>query len=458
MPALALALFVLALASVAHAQAPTIVVVPFTTADGDPAAALARAEAVSLAIPHEAGSVVAVGETRARFEQAGSSEPPTVTATELEQWTASSREAVRQLADANYPAARAALLRAGALSERAAAELSREETRARQVLDTCLFGVRAYVEQEDPHAEDQALDCRRLVPRIAPSANIHTPEVIELLTRIDRRLAAAHRGPLRIDSQPEGCVVRLNGVTLGQTPFVNAQLAPGEYRVQVECGEVRGRVHRATIGDAPITLHIDARFDAAVRTDGAVRLAYADADDETAHLAIDAAAIGGALGATEVWLVAVRADGSLSGRRVRVEDGVVLATADGIAGGSTTALLNALRGQTAVAVPISTSDPTPGWAMVGSGAAVAIVGAILIGVGAGDLAAVSSPHVGETYAAAQSRQSSAELLTGIGGAALGVGVIAAGIGFGLALTSGAGEHASARLRVGPTSASITIEF
>jgi hypothetical protein len=294
-------------ASIASAQ-PTIVVVPWTIGDADPAAA--RADAVSLAVPADVGSVIAIGETRTRFEQAGSSEPPTVTSTEIEQWTASSREAVHQLADANYTAARAALLRASALSERAAAELSREEARARQVLDTCLFGVRAYVEQNDPHATDQALDCRRLVPRIAPTPNIRTPEVVELLSRVDTRLEAAHRGPLRIESQPAGCAVRLNGILFGQTPFETDRLAPGEYRVQVECGDVRGRVHRTTIADAPVTLRIDARLDAAVHTDGALRLAYADVDDEAAHLVSDVVEIGRVLGGP--WARAARACSAVS--------------------------------------------------------------------------------------------------------------------------------------------------
>jgi hypothetical protein len=152
--------------------------------------------------------------------------------------------------------------------------------------------------------------------------------------------------------------------------------------------------------------------------------------------------------------VGASGEGVLSGVRVRVEDAVVVARAEGVSGA--TALVNALRAEPVVVVAHE-ADPT-GWIVAASGGAVAIVGAILLGVFAGDLDAVAQPHDGETYRSAMGRQGNAELLVGIGGAALGVGVIAAGIGIGLALSSGHDEHASARLRVGVGSLSLEGEF
>lgn len=287
--------------------------------------------------------------------------------------------------------------------------MSREEARARQVLDTCLYGVRAYIEQSDPHAEDQMLGCRRPVPRIAPSANIHTPEVVELLSRIDRRLAAAHRGPLTVESQPAGCTVRLNGISLGQTPFTTEQLAPGEYRVQVECGEGGpARLHRVTVDDTsgPVTLRVDARLDGAVRTDTALRLAYTDGDDASAHRVLDARAIGETLGATEVWLVGNAADGSLTGDRVRVSDGVNVSVSSTA---TTTALVTALTATPTVETHASGGEVDPAaWVLISVGGAAAIAGAVMMGVAAGDLGAANSPHMGESLFAAHVREDNAK--------------------------------------------------
>ncbi|MFO0684196.1 MAG: PEGA domain-containing protein [Sandaracinus sp.] len=450
--------------ALAAAQAPVVVVVPWGTGEVDPAAMQRAAESTTLAVPASAGSAVSVSETRARFEATGSTAAPTVTSAELDQWTQYSRQAVSELANADYPAALEALRRAQEISDRAAAAMSREEERARQVLDTCLFGVRAYVEQEDPHATEQMMSCRRLVPgNVAPSPRIHTPEVVDLLARVDARLAAAHRGPLVVESQPAGCAVRLNGVRMGQTPFTSEQLAPGEYRVQVECGEgARARVHRVTIEDAasPVTLSVDARFDAAVSTESALHLAYADADDAAAHRALDALAIGRVLGAAEVWLVGVATDGTMIGDRVRVEDGTSVASVAGAA--STTALVTALVG-----APATDHGGGGGggevdagaWALVGTGGALVVAGAVLLGVGAPDFSATETPRAGESYTSAAGRESTATALVGAGGAALGVGAVLAGIGIGWAVAGG-GEHESrsVSLRVTPTGLSVSGSF
>ena len=196
-------------------------------------------------------------------------------------------------------------------AEPAAAELNREETRARQVLDTCLFDVRGLLETNDPRAPERALECRRLVPRIAPSPFIHTPEVVELMARIDRHLAEAPPGSLRLESVPTGCRVRLNGIPLGETPFVSEDIATGEYRAQIECGEEgtrqRGRVHRIRLTEGTSTVRIDVRFDTSVRTDTALRLVYATAAEADSHRLADAVMAASIVGAAEVWLVSLDA-------------------------------------------------------------------------------------------------------------------------------------------------------
>ncbi|MBT8467908.1 MAG: hypothetical protein KJN97_04070, partial [Deltaproteobacteria bacterium] len=120
-----------------------------------------------------------------RFEVQGSAPAPTISQSDIDLWVERSRAAVRYLARADYKAARRELKAAQRLADRAAAELNREAARAQQVLDTCLFMVRAYVEtKNDVEARKQARECRRLVPRVEPSAFRHTPEVRELLAEV----------------------------------------------------------------------------------------------------------------------------------------------------------------------------------------------------------------------------------------------------------------------------------
>ncbi|MDQ3037457.1 MAG: PEGA domain-containing protein [Myxococcota bacterium] len=326
--ALALAmLVVLALApAAAAAQARSVLVLPVSVGDEDPAIVAARAETLATAIPSGTHEGLRLEDARRRFEEIGSSEPPTVTDSDIDEWLRLSREAVRHLARTDYAAAREMLLEAQRLSQRAAEELNREFTRAQQVLDTCLYDVRSYVEQGDPRAESRALECRRLVPRVTPSPYNHTPEVVELLARIDARLSESPPGNLRIDSDPIGCAVRLNGVEFGVTPFVSEDLAPGEYRAQVECEEGRrGRVHRIRLGEGTSQVRIDTRFDLAIRTDTVLRLAYPDAAVDGEHRFTDTLRIGELVGAGEVWLVADD-DGVLRIDRVAVGSGRVLAS------------------------------------------------------------------------------------------------------------------------------------
>jgi hypothetical protein len=461
--AVVLALLVVVRAPVsAQTEQRSIVVVPWTVGAGDASQLRTLSEAVVLSVPADMGTTISSGETRARYERDGSSPPPTVSSSELEQWTAYSREAVHDLADEDYAGAREALRHAQELSERAAAEMSREEARARQVLDTCLYGVRAYVEQQDPRAEEQALDCRRLVPRIAPTPNIHTPEVAELLSRVDRRLTSAHHGPLHVESQPSGCSVRLNGVLLGATPFVSEQLADGAYRVQVECGEGRrGRIHRVALPESgEVVVRVDARLDAAVRSDDVLRLEYDHADDAEVHRRADAAAIGAIVGATEVWLVRSGSDGALTGERIRVADGLALGSATAPAGSVTllaTTLAHADGGaiDTASRETSHRDDPTAAWVLTGIGGALAVAGAVMVGVSSGDVNAVSEPHGGETYAAARSREETGRIVLGSGAAIGGIGLVLAAVGLGWGLSMGSEDPQHGRVRIGPTGLSLT---
>ena len=211
-----------------------------------------------------------------RFEVVGSAPAPTISQSDIDLWVERSRAAVRYLARADYKAARRELKAAQRLADRAAAELNREAARAQQVLDTCLFMVRAYVEtKNDAEARKQARECRRLVPRVEPSAFRHTPEVRELLAQVDEEMASEAPGTLEVQSTPSDCLLRINGVEFGRTPVSNIELPVGTYRMQVECEkDKRGRIRRVDISSGPNLLEFNAALEHAVRTRPVLHLQY----------------------------------------------------------------------------------------------------------------------------------------------------------------------------------------
>ncbi|MBW2507490.1 MAG: PEGA domain-containing protein [Deltaproteobacteria bacterium] len=250
-----------------------------------------------------------------RFEALGSAPAPEVSQGDIDRWVERSGAAVRYLARADYQAARRELRAAQRFATGAAEELNREAARARQVLDTCLFMVRAYVETRNAaEAHRQARECRQLVPRVEPTDFRHTPEVRALLAEVDAEIASEAPGSLDITSTPPGCLVRVNGVELGRTPLSGLELPVGNYRFQVECNEgVRGRIHRASIESGPGSLSVDAAFDRAVHTRPALYLSY-DSTEAWDHRMGHAARVAEALGAAGVVAVS-----SLTAGEVRLD-------------------------------------------------------------------------------------------------------------------------------------------
>jgi len=218
----------------------------------------------------------------ARFKRESSTVATEVSDEDLHRWSRDSRAGVRHLSYGDHASALDRLEQAEQFSRHATEELNRESPRAQRVLDTCLYMVRALLESaERPRAIEYSDDCARLVPRSSPAALMHPPAVLALY---ERALAAGRRnvGGLLVDSSPAGCDVRINGVLFGSTPLETEELLSGEYSVQVECdAQHRGRVHSVKIGAEARLLHIDDRFDRAVRTKPVLRLQYAkDAEED----------------------------------------------------------------------------------------------------------------------------------------------------------------------------------
>lgn len=126
------------------------------------------------------------------------------------------------------------------------------------------------------------------------------------------------------------------------------------------------------------------------------------------------------------------------------------------------ALSHASGAEPVAAVPVSSTasaqhDETTPWIFIGVGAAAALAGAIMIGVGAVDFDATTHPHSDENvYARALARQNGADVLIGVGSALAGVGLVLAIVGATWNVASS--SSADVAVRVTPTSVAVDAFF
>ncbi|MGB8221314.1 MAG: PEGA domain-containing protein, partial [Polyangiales bacterium] len=202
-----------------------------------------------------------------QFEERGSAPASELSPRDLAAWKARSREALTQLARHDYAAALEQLEAAQSLSRSAIDELNREPQRARLVLDTCLYAVRALLGLgQQAEAQAQAEECARLSLHAKPSAVMHPPDVRAFYSSaVDGH--AEDAGTLLIESEPSSCEVYVNGLAQGRSPRRLEALIHGRYEVQAECDEQRGRVHSIDLASGSTQVIVDTRFDQAVRTD-----------------------------------------------------------------------------------------------------------------------------------------------------------------------------------------------
>lgn len=209
------------------------------------------------------------------FEERGSAPASQLSPQEIAAWQERSRQALTQLARHDYAAALEQLQAAQALSRSAIDWLNRDPEHARQVLDTCLYTVRALLgsgRQADAHA--QAEECGRLSLHAKPSAVMHPPDVRAFYSSaLDARPEDA--ASLLVESEPSSCKVYVNGLLRGRTPDRLEGLVLGRYAVQVECDEQRGRVHYVELTSGSTELRVDTRFDEAIRSQEQLSLRYA---------------------------------------------------------------------------------------------------------------------------------------------------------------------------------------
>jgi hypothetical protein len=297
----ALTILAVSYAPIALAQAEEWVIVPTSTTNDvewmDPTVAELEA-----ALSEQGARVLSRDRSVALFEREASGPPIQVTEPQIQRLDALTREALRLIVVQEHAQALELLRTAQSLINEAIAELNRTKTQAQNVLDTCLYTVRALYDTGDrTRAAEQARQCVRLVPRGKADPQKHPPEIVALYEEASRP-GPGKSGALGVDSKPEGCDVRINGLRLGKTPFTMTDLYPGDYQVQVECNpDRRGRVHRATVETEKTEVFVDAELDRAVRTEPSLWLRYEDGPDEERQLR-DAQAIAEALEVSAVVL------------------------------------------------------------------------------------------------------------------------------------------------------------
>ncbi len=290
------------------------------------------AERIAEAARSRGQAVVASAEAMRQFERAGSAEPASDAIQDATALAECTDTVVNHVTLGRYDQALAALEGCQERTAQAIDSINRESEAAQSLFDLCLYGVRAYQRMGDPQrAHAEVLRCRRDSPDMSVDENEHPSDVVNLVRAADRELARTAGGSLEVRSDPEGCALYLNGRRFGTTPQRFEHLAPGLYRVQAECGDRPGRVHRVELGRAqPETVLIDVAYDDAVRSSGALALSYDEerigAEDFDRRRLRHGLAIGSTVGASEVWLVTSRESASTVQVDRVTREGRVLAT------------------------------------------------------------------------------------------------------------------------------------
>lgn len=325
-------------ASQAHAQSSDdrwLVLPSVVTTNGDPKhPARSASRAITEELREHGTRAFRTDEAKTLFEQQGSTPPMTASAADIDELAKDAQRALYHVASGLPQRAKKDVERALERARRALESLNRETRAAQHLLDACLYLVRAHLQHNDrAEARSQALECRRLVPDIAPEPTVHPPDVIGVLAEAQAQLRAHEPAALRIESEPTGCAAYVNGRNLGPTPKELSQLSPGEYRLQVECEPgVMGRVHRIALVSNRVIARVDTRYDRVIETLFDLSLHYAAREQERKHLGRDAVETARVIGASDVVVAWVEAASSAARAQVkldryRVADGVHLAQA-----------------------------------------------------------------------------------------------------------------------------------
>jgi hypothetical protein len=284
-----------------------MVVVAASESDAGLAEAELRARALQDALRSHRANVLEPEEARAMFEAAHSREPVALGAEEIAGLRERVRQATRLLALGKLREAMATTEPLRKLADRELDNMKRDLGEAQELFDICVVSATMMASGGERRAAERHMQqCVHGFPGLKTALEYHSPEARELFARVAEQVQPGSPAHLVIRStRGEDCVTRVDGIPTGPPPAA-LELAPTQVRVQLECDGRIGRVHSLSLESGFNEVTIDPEFDRVVRSDQPrLRLRYDQAAALESRAALDALAIGRALGAEAVVLVSV---------------------------------------------------------------------------------------------------------------------------------------------------------
>lgn len=286
----------------------TWLVVASAQSESHLAQAQSRAEELESALRGQDARVIPAGRVRATFVASHSSDPVELPLGRERALLARVERATHVLALGRLDQATVELAELRSLSEAQQDALRRAPGNAEQLFDVCVVSAGLLAEQGDEAAADRQFQtCARAFPAMRSAPSYHAPETRERYARAAARLSPAPGGArLRVRSIGGGsCIARVNGTSIGRTP-TDAPLLAVDVRVQLECDDRPGRVHRLELKPGVNELALDAAFESALRSgEPRLGLLHRDAATLQARRVQDAAQLAGGTRASVVILVEV---------------------------------------------------------------------------------------------------------------------------------------------------------
>jgi hypothetical protein len=296
------------LSSTSSGQDDNWVFVPVVTAsNAPPDPSLARALEQQLGGVGNANAAV-------RFENSHSSEPVRVNEAKIQELLQTVREGTHALGNGKRKEGEAKT-HPPELTGPTRDYFVREHARAQLLFDACAQTAYLFArEQKSELAAAHMEQCVKEFPGYEPSTQLFDT----MLRQARERVGHEPHGTVAVQGGRPGCVTRVNGLEIHSS---GVDLATGTQRFQLECDPATvGRIHVVNVHRGENKIVLDPRFDASVRSSGALWLAYPDDSARLAHLRADAAELEKILAARVALLVVEPASGGRLAVRVRTVD------------------------------------------------------------------------------------------------------------------------------------------
>jgi hypothetical protein len=229
--------------------------------------------------------------------------------------------------------------------------LDRERANREALMGALLFLADVLITEQPARATESLRKLATAFPEITLGPRAASTAVRTLFREQVAQLANAS---LVVQSMPEGCQVRRNGVMLGSAPAQLQGLVAGQHRVAIRCGGRSSLVHRVTVGaSATSTVQIDIGIDRAVVFGDAPGLRYDSERIANDRMISDAAVIASAIGAERVVLYRAR------NRRAIVVDVLSRAALREFNDSEFNQIAAALRGSSSTTAPPRAETPPP---------------------------------------------------------------------------------------------------